>query len=737
MREVNPVSFFEIDGTSCLFYPKVNPMNILITGDKYGHLNIMDLNRRIQLLKKEIVPAKRITVIDAVIIEYCDDYLITAAIITRGDPVIHVVRIWTHDWKPTLLARIKTARTTPQPYNEKTKLDEFPCKLKFSDDGLFLAVTLYNGSVELYQIPEPPLIMPLVVDSDLNTSTSQFKTTSSLTPNYLSSTGGSRSGLDKSVPKQLTHQPMLADIPTKDLVPFKKIALRAPAKKINAEEILKKALQGPSQEEIQAQLAKDDKNKKGAKKDTKKEDLKAQPPQEEEKPFQLPPPEFEVNPEILLGQYVQNENAADISDELPSPIYYADLYYTYQTVSFQPEDKSTLNREITTTITTGLVCAWHETCYMDVFDIQEALNENAPTYFSFKNKYYLQNQLNQKKQKPPVEEAKNPTPVPTKVVDAKKDDKKDAGKPGQQKEPAVQAEPPTDLLQPSKSCQVLYPITAAAISKTNCFVALGLADGSVVVLDLIEYRERYQLDKHIQAVTTVSFLDDWHLVSGSVDGGLNLHKFNAKSGEPADCKKYQHIFKVMGNSITKIEVSELGLGFVMDNQGNFRGYDLYHFEKIMKLGTQGSYSKQSKFSMWPRPLISAGREQLVAVCDVVEKGINGESQEDPTKTWNKTTVILIYRIFESLAILLPGIGSLLKKGFDRGKVMNAFSKISFEDLKNPDYDIPHFKQEDFGASKTGKKSNAPISEKTKGKESKSTLTTSSISDTKKRTSLKE
>jgi len=55
VREVYPVSFFEIDGTSALCYPRFNPVNVLITGDKYGNINILDLNRQIQLRKKRFL----------------------------------------------------------------------------------------------------------------------------------------------------------------------------------------------------------------------------------------------------------------------------------------------------------------------------------------------------------------------------------------------------------------------------------------------------------------------------------------------------------------------------------------------------------------------------------------------------------------------------------------------------------------------------------------------------------
>ena len=60
-----------------------------------------------------------------------------------------------------------------------------------------------------------------------------------------------------------------------------------------------------------------------------------------------------------------------------------------------------------------------------------------------------------------------------------------------------------------------------------------------------------------------------------------------------------------------------------------------------------------------------------------------------------------------MANLLPGLASLLKKGFDKNKVMNAFTRLTLTELRDPQYDIPHFKTDKIDPVKgiiTGKHS---------------------------------
>ena len=42
--------------------------------------------------------------------------------------------------------------------------------------------------------------------------------------------------------------------------------------------------------------------------------------------------------------------------------------------------------------------------------------------------------------------------------------------------------------------------------------------------------------------------------------------------------------------------------------------------------------------------------------------------------------------------LFPGLSSVSRRGFDRDKITNLFSKISMKDLNNPNFEIPKLDQ---------------------------------------------
>jgi WD40 repeat protein len=47
-------------------------------------------------------------------------------------------------------------------------------------------------------------------------------------------------------------------------------------------------------------------------------------------------------------------------------------------------------------------------------------------------------------------------------------------------------------------------------------------DGGIVVIDLALGIEKYFLEKHPAAVTSIAFYEDKVLISGSIDGRVNL-----------------------------------------------------------------------------------------------------------------------------------------------------------------------------------------------------------------------
>lgn len=53
-------------------------------------------------------------------------------------------------------------------------------------------------------------------------------------------------------------------------------------------------------------------------------------------------------------------------------------------------------------------------------------------------------------------------------------------------------------------------------------LAVGLIDGAIVIIDLILGIEKHFLEKHPAQITSMAFWEDKCLISGSVDGRVNL-----------------------------------------------------------------------------------------------------------------------------------------------------------------------------------------------------------------------
>ena len=65
-------------------------------------------------------------------------------------------------------------------------------------------------------------------------------------------------------------------------------------------------------------------------------------------------------------------------------------------------------------------------------------------------------------------------------------------------------------------------------------LAVGLIDGAIIIIDMVLGIEKHFLEKHPAAVTTMSFFEDKALISGSVDGRVNIADLESldKSKDP-------------------------------------------------------------------------------------------------------------------------------------------------------------------------------------------------------------
>jgi WD40 repeat protein len=83
----------------------------------------------------------------------------------------------------------------------------------------------------------------------------------------------------------------------------------------------------------------------------------------------------------------------------------------------------------------------------------------------------------------------------------------------------------SNMSEAARKFKVPYMITAMTVYSSDeekQSLALGLVDGAILVIDLALGIEKYFVEKHPMAVTCLAFYEDNILISGSVDGRVNL-----------------------------------------------------------------------------------------------------------------------------------------------------------------------------------------------------------------------
>jgi len=178
-----------------------------------------------------------------------------------------------------------------------------------------------------------------------------------------------------------------------------------------------------------------------------------------------------------------------------------------------------------------------------------------------------------------------------------------------------------NLEKPARVFKMPYQISCTAFfqgEEERQSLALGLKDGAIVVLDLALGLESHYVEKHPAAVTTLAWYEDKVLMSGSVDGRVNLCDLDSKE----DPKR---IFKAQNCMDRKIPVaqvvtSDFGIGAALDIEGNCRFYDLIRLRKICKISSaahQLSGVKKdeyaAKWRMLPRPTLITTPESFMGV----------------------------------------------------------------------------------------------------------------------------
>lgn len=147
-----------------------------------------------------------------------------------------------------------------------------------------------------------------------------------------------------------------------------------------------------------------------------------------------------------------------------------------------------------------------------------------------------------------------------------------------------------NLVKPSKVFKFPYQISAAVYQggeEDSQSLAVGLIDGAIIVIDLVLGIEKYFLEKHPAAICALAFYEDRILVSGSVDGRVNLCDLDSENQSKIyKCQNCQDR-KV---PIAKIVTSDYGICTVLDIEGNCRFYDMIRLKKLCKISCKPSYA---------------------------------------------------------------------------------------------------------------------------------------------------
>ncbi|CAD8069736.1 unnamed protein product [Paramecium primaurelia] len=337
----------------------------------------------------------------------------------------------------------------------------------------------------------------------------------------------------------------------------------------------------------------------------------------------------QVVEEIL---YDENQNTTQISDEdYPEQKFKALVEFVTERLNFQNGNR-TFNAFKQQECVTGIVVGWTNTTILEIHKFANVCKSALPEYL---NTQQIQTTIQQKMKQQIIE------------------------------------------------IQILYPISSLAISKNSINLGVGLKQGSVFLYDLIMEQEKCYLDKHIYSCTFMKFCEDNRLVSASYDGSVNIYdtqeckllckrtqQFRKGTRMKIEEQK-QGLWRIIGMS-----VSNTGLAVAQDAQQEVRIYDVWHGEKIAKLSPQQVMDEKSRQWVIEKPIVACFKNEIL---------ISAFTKMDSTKQ----TTLQIFKIFDNLVNLFPGLANIYRKGVNKEKIMNLFQRINKSELQNTSFEIPN------------------------------------------------
>jgi hypothetical protein len=148
LKCIQPSGIMDIKGVTC-FDQRSNKRyeNIVLTGDKFGTLHLLDLNKKQVVAKHPVTPGKRITQISSATTIYGDNFLTTVGVLSRTDRCVNIFRYRDIEYKIKHQFQIKFCQEldeaepeqvpegeepSTQEIPEKTDISKFPFKIKVS-----------------------------------------------------------------------------------------------------------------------------------------------------------------------------------------------------------------------------------------------------------------------------------------------------------------------------------------------------------------------------------------------------------------------------------------------------------------------------------------------------------------------------------------------------------------------------------------------------------------------------
>lgn len=159
-------------------------------------------------------------------------------------------------------------------------------------------------------------------------------------------------------------------------------------------------------------------------------------------------------------------------------------------------------------------------------------------------------------------------------------------------------------------------------------LALGLVDGAIIIIDLILGVEKMFLEKHPAEISALAFWEDKTLISGSIDGRVNVSELEVEadiqSGGPRKVLRCQNC-QDRRIPVAKVIASEFGIGAAVDIEGNCRLYDLVRQRKIAKVSSLNQRELDARFAVnhckWrllPQVTFEVTGESLLAVTQTLD-----------------------------------------------------------------------------------------------------------------------